>query len=72
MVSADPREFGLTAADLRTAADRLYPPADSRLDRAEGTWGEAVGFGRIRSRLRSLADAIDPDEPDPAEAVPGE
>ena len=59
-MTEDPRDFGLTAADLRTAADRLYPPADSRLDRAAGTWGEAVEFGRIRSRLRSLADAIDP------------
>ena len=58
-MTEDPREFGLTAADLRTAADRLYPPGDSRLDRAEGTWSEAERFGRIRSRLRDLADAID-------------
>jgi hypothetical protein len=56
----DPREFGLTAAELRTAADRLYPPADSRLGRVEDTWAVAVKFGRIRSRLRDLADAIDP------------
>jgi hypothetical protein len=72
----DPREFGLTAADLRTAADRLYPPGDPRLDRVgaggmpietgvAGTWGEAAEFGRIRSRLRDLADAIDPQEGTP-------
>jgi hypothetical protein len=64
-MTEDPREFGLTAADLRTAADRLYPPADPRLDRAAGTWDEAAQFGRIRSRLRDLADAIDPQEGNP-------
>jgi hypothetical protein len=64
-MTEDPREFGLTAANLRTAADRLYPPADPRLDRVAGTWGEAVEFGRIRSRLRDLADAIDPQEGTP-------
>lgn len=61
-MTEDPREFGLTAADLRTAADRLYPPADPRLDPVAGTWGEAAQFGHIRSRLRDLADAIDPEE----------
>ena len=61
-MTEDPRDFGLTAADLRAAADRLYPPADPRLGRAAGTWGEAAGFGRIRSRLRDLADAIDPED----------
>lgn len=64
-MTEDPREFGLTAADLRTAADQLYPPADPRLGRTAGTWGEAAQFGRIRSRLRGLADAIDPQEGTP-------
>lgn len=58
----DPREFGLTAADLRDAADRLYAPGDDRLDRIGWTHGAQARYGRIRSRLRSLADAIDPAE----------
>lgn len=53
----DPREFGLTAADLRAAADRLYDAGDQRL---EPMTQVSARFGRIRSRLRSLADAIDP------------
>jgi hypothetical protein len=62
LLTEDPREFGLTAADLRTAANRLYQPGDSRLAPVTYTHGEAVRFGRIRSRLRDLADAIDPEE----------
>jgi hypothetical protein len=62
MTAEDPRDFGLTAADLRTAADRLYQPGDSRLDRVEATGDVTAEFGRIRSRLRGLADAIDPEE----------
>jgi hypothetical protein len=60
MSTEDPREYGLTAADLRTAADRLYPPGDPRLDPVAHTHEVAVPFGRIRTRLRGLADAIDP------------
>jgi hypothetical protein len=58
-MTEDPREFGLTAADLRTAADRLYEPGDDRLDRIDWTHDTQVRYGQIRSRLRSLADAID-------------
>jgi hypothetical protein len=58
-MTEDPREFGLTAADLRAAADRLYEPGDDRLDRIDWTHGTQVRYGQIRSRLRSLADAID-------------
>jgi hypothetical protein len=71
-MTEDPREFGLTAADLRDAADRLYEPGDDRLDRIDWTHDTQVRYGQIRSRLRSLADAIDrpPCEharPDPAD-----
>jgi hypothetical protein len=62
-MTEDPREFGLTAADLRAAADRLYEPGDDRLDRIGWTHGTQARYGQIRSRLRSLADAIEPDEP---------
>jgi hypothetical protein len=57
----DPREYGLTAADLRDASDLLYAPGDPRLDEEPVTWDHAaqVRFGGIRSRLRGLADAID-------------
>ena len=58
-MACDPREFGLTAADLHAAADRLYPPGDPRLDLCAGSQAEAVRFGVIRSRLRGLADAMD-------------
>jgi hypothetical protein len=59
VMSEDPRDYGLTAADLRTAADRLYQPGDPRLCRCAGSHAEAARFGLIRSRLRGLADAID-------------
>ena len=57
-MSEDPRDFGLTADDLREAADHLYDATDTRLDHAEWTHDRQVCFGQIRSRLRSLADAI--------------
>ena len=57
----DPREFGLTAADLHAAADRLYAPGDDRLGRIGWTHDTQVRYGQIRSRLRSLADAIEED-----------
>jgi hypothetical protein len=63
MTGEDPREFGLSAADLRDAADRLYGPADTRLDPIEWTADTQAKYGRIRSRLRSLADAIDTGDP---------
>lgn len=55
----DPRQFGLTAADLNDAADRLYEPGDSRLKPLE--WGQETQarYGRIRSRLRALAEALE-------------
>ncbi len=57
-MTEDPREHGLTAADLRAAADRLYPADDPRLVRIE--WANAQArYGQIRSRLRSLADALE-------------
>ncbi len=58
-MTEDPRDYGLTADDLRAAADRLYAPDDSRLDAIEWTHAAQVRYGRIRSRLRSLADAIE-------------
>lgn len=70
----DPRDYGLTAADLHTAADRLYPPGDPRLDPCAGDHAEAAEFGRIRSRLCDLADAIEGPDPvsgDPAGPEPG-
>ncbi|MGH3162563.1 MAG: hypothetical protein ACRDOC_11800, partial [Streptosporangiaceae bacterium] len=57
-MTEDPREFGLSAADLHDAADRLYDPADTRLDPIEWTPEAQARYGRIRSRLRGLADAI--------------
>jgi hypothetical protein len=62
MTAEDPREFGLAAADLRDAADRLYAPGDDRLDPIGWTYGTQVRYGRIRSRLRGLADAIEEDD----------
>ena len=54
--SADPREFGLTAEDLRAVANLLYTPGDPR----RMPWGSASErFGGIRSRLRLMADAIE-------------
>ena len=61
----DPRDYGLTASDLRDAADLLYAPGDDRLGLIDWTLGAQVRYGQIRSRLRALADAIDPGE-DPA------
>lgn len=58
-MTEDPREFGLTAADLRDAADRLYAPVDDRLGRLDWTHGMQARYGQIRSRLRGLADAVD-------------
>jgi hypothetical protein len=57
-MTEDPRDYGLTAADLRAAADRLYAPDDPRLDRIRWAHATQVRYGDIRSRLRGLADAI--------------
>ena len=70
-MTEDPREFGLTATDLRAAADRLYAPADTRLDPLEWTGDQQARFGQIRSRLRGLADAIDSGQPGRGAAVTG-
>lgn len=64
-MTEDPRDYGLTASDLRDAADRLYEPGDDRLDTIDWTHDTQVRYGQIRSRLRALADAIDHGE-DPA------
>jgi hypothetical protein len=56
---ADPREFGLTAADLRAAADLMYSRDDDRLAAMEWNHAAQVRTGRIRSRLRAMADAIE-------------
>ena len=58
-MTEDPRDYGLTAADLRAAADRLYAPGDSRLELIAWDHDTQVRYGQVRSRLRSLADAID-------------
>lgn len=55
-MTEDPRDYGLTAADLYAAADRLYDTGDPRLDPMRDV---SARFGHIRSRLRALADAID-------------
>ncbi len=52
----DPRDYGLTPADLRAAADRLYDAGDPRLTHEERV---SERYGSIRSRLRGLADAIE-------------
>lgn len=62
VLAEDSRDYGLTAADLHAAADRLYPPDDPRLDGIDWMHDAAARFGRIRSRLRGLADAIDSHE----------
>jgi hypothetical protein len=56
--AVDPREFGLTAADLNDAADLIYAPGDSRLDRVKWDQAAQVRYGQIRSRLRGLAEAL--------------
>jgi len=61
VTSNEPHEFGLTPDDLRLAAGYLYPPLDTRLSSQQFTQDEAVKLGRIRSRLRGLADAMDED-----------
>ena len=58
-MTEDPRDYGLTAADLHAAADRLYAPDDPRLDTIEWTHEAQVRYGLIRSRLRALADALE-------------
>jgi hypothetical protein len=54
----DPRSFGLTAADLHRLADAAYPQGNDRGE-AEGGHEAAASLGVLRSRLRSLADALD-------------
>jgi hypothetical protein len=56
----DPREFGLSADELDAIADRLYDSGDKRL---EPMVNVSARFGRTRSRIRSLADAIRDDIP---------
>lgn len=60
-MTEDPRDYELTADDLRTAADRLYPPGDQRLAAVEHSHETASRYGQIRSRLRTLADALEAD-----------
>jgi len=55
----DPRDFGITAAGLRAAADRLYAPDDQRLNRLDWTHQTQERYGQLRSRLRALADAME-------------
>lgn len=69
-VAEDPRDFGLTAADLRAAADLLYPPDDPRFQPLGWTLAEQARFSRIRSRLRGLADATE-EHPVPSITVSG-
>jgi hypothetical protein len=58
-MAEDPRDYGLTADELRLAADRLYPPSDPRLDLIIPDLDTRVRWGRIRSHLRGLADALE-------------
>ncbi|HET9969825.1 MAG TPA: hypothetical protein VFQ68_16440 [Streptosporangiaceae bacterium] len=59
MTTEDPCDYGLTAADLREAADLLYEPGDRRAAPSPWTHDQQVRRGQIRSRLRGLADALD-------------
>lgn len=59
--SFDPREFGLSADDLDAVADRLYDAGDKRL---EPMTGISARFGKIRSHIRALADAMRNDDTD--------
>ena len=65
LAAYDPRDFSLTASDLRAVADRLYDCADSRLDPMDDV---SARFGPIRSHLRGLADALD-EEAQPCTAL---
>ncbi len=60
-MTEDPRDYELSADDLRIAADRLYPPGDPRLAAVEHTHETASRYGQVRSRLRTLADALEAD-----------
>jgi hypothetical protein len=51
----DVGDFDLTADDLRAVALAYYPDGDPRLEPPD----EPVHAGRLRGRLRSLADAMD-------------
>jgi hypothetical protein len=55
----DPRDYGLTADDLRDAAARLYRPDDPRLAVINWTHVTAARYELIRSCLCGLADAIE-------------
>jgi hypothetical protein len=55
----DASDYGLTASDLRDAADLLYAPGDDRLTEVRWNYDAQVRFGRIRTRLRSMADGLD-------------
>lgn len=50
--------WGLDAAALRDIADALYPAGDPRRGDDSGH-ARAATLGRYRSRLRSIADALD-------------
>jgi hypothetical protein len=85
-MTEDPRDYGLTAADLRLAADqlypladprfypladpRLYPPGDPRPGPLSDDHDTAVRLGRICAGMRSLADALE--ESSLAEAIEDE
>jgi hypothetical protein len=56
----DPREFGLSAGELDAVADRLYDPGDKRLDPMADV---SARFGKTRSRIRAIADALRDNSP---------
>jgi hypothetical protein len=79
--SLDPREFYVTGDDLRALANAFYTPGDDRLEPVGTSYADRVLAGRIRSRVRDLADALDhapplpplepiEPEPDPEVAEP--
>jgi hypothetical protein len=51
-----------TADELHAIADALYPPGDERLDPRAWTWTVCSQVGRLRSRLRGLADELEEDD----------
>jgi hypothetical protein len=61
MTAEDPREYGLTAADLRAAAERLYDADDSHPEPMDGRVSERSGTMTLDERAH-LPPRLTPDE----------
>jgi hypothetical protein len=53
---------GISADDLRTCADHLYVPGDSRLASLPTTRAEVERLNTLRSKLRLWADMLEASE----------